>query len=137
MPDEPFHVWLSEQVREAGYDIDGKRSGGKAKLAEESGVSRGQVGRALAGDSIPDIDSQRRLAHAIADRLHTDGNELFREMLIRSGVMHADDFPAEEEGVQRRRLGPDDVADAWGITDSQGRAMVRAMFEVLVRPDAE
>ena len=128
---ETFAAWLSDRARAAGYEIDGSRSGGKAKLAEDSGVSRGQVGRALAGDTIPDITSQRRLAKALRAPL--------AEMLIRSGLAEPEDFP-EYSGARPAEQLPslDRAIEAMGATEAERSmlvAIIESMLPVLRSPE--
>lgn len=90
---QPFALWLADLARRAGYVIDGPRGGGKRDLARDAGVGRSLVSRALLGEAIPDVKTQRGLTQALRAR----GVEVtLREMLIRSGLVDAGDLPAAD-----------------------------------------
>ncbi|WP_066956384.1 helix-turn-helix domain-containing protein [Streptomyces lushanensis] len=74
-------------MRRRGYDIDSPRGGGKSKLADDAGVHRAAVSRLLQRQSMPDLETMRRLATVLAVPL--------RDMLIRSGRLSADDLPLD------------------------------------------
>lgn len=116
MPEaQPFNEWLKERARARGYDIDSPRGGGKSELAEVAGVSRGQVGRALAGETVPDIGSQRGLAKALGVPLE--------EMLIRSGLCEPEDFPSFVGRPYPPKDSLDALADRLGVTDLERRIL--------------
>lgn len=110
-----FRDWLRDRARARGYDIDSPRGGGKAQLAEDSGVSRGQVGRALAGETVPDIGSQRGLAKALGVPLE--------EMLIRSGLCEPEDFPSFAGRPYPPKDSLDALVDRLGVTDLERRIL--------------
>ncbi|WP_327359200.1 transcriptional regulator [Streptomyces sp. NBC_01304] len=72
-------------MRERGYDIDSPRGGGKSKLADDAGVHRAAVSRLIQRQSMPDLETMRRLASVLGVPL--------RDMLIRSGRLSEDDLP--------------------------------------------
>jgi transcriptional regulator with XRE-family HTH domain len=84
---QAFAEWLRERAVAAGYKLDSPRAGGRTKLAEATGISLSQIQRALAGDALPDVRSQRQLARALGVAP--------REMYLRSGILE----PADLEGV--------------------------------------
>lgn len=138
---EEFRDWLREKARAAGYDIDGPRAGGKAKLAEDSGISRGQVGRALNGDTIPDIQSQRRLAKALGipalemlvatDYLQMeDIKEAIDAWSVKEGPKGVD-YSQYTVGGPEAPVEPEDVLRRLGLTDPADQATVLAVVERL------
>ncbi|MET9511313.1 helix-turn-helix transcriptional regulator [Streptomyces flavidovirens] len=82
---EQFSAWIEELIRGRGYDIDSPRGGGKSRLADEAGVHRAAITRLLQGQSMPDLETMRRLAHVLRVPV--------REMLIRSGRLTEEDLP--------------------------------------------
>lgn len=77
-----FGQFIAQAAREAGYDIDGQRSGGRKALAEAAGMGQTAVGRMLAGQSVPDPRYFEPLARAVHIPL--------RKILIEAGVVSAD-----------------------------------------------
>lgn len=119
---EPGHIddlarWIETLMRDRGYDIDSPRGGGRARLAEDAGVHRAAVSRLLQRQSMPDLDTMRRLAAVLGVGM--------RDMLIRSGRLTESDLPlgattAEPGGRRRKRgfaprLTAEQAADELGI----------------------
>lgn len=97
---QTFAEWLLDTAVAAGYDFSSPRSGGRAKLAADAGVSQSQVHRATSGNVMPDIRTQRLLAKALGI--------LPREMYIRSGIIDPTDLEETPEAAAEldvRRLG--------------------------------
>ncbi|MGE7437982.1 helix-turn-helix domain-containing protein [Kitasatospora sp. NPDC001175] len=86
-----FAAWLTELVTAAGYDLSSPRSGGRSKLAADTGISLSQIQRALSGDSRPDIQTQRILAKTLGVPP--------REMFIQSGTIDPADLQGMPETV--------------------------------------
>ncbi|MEV6423008.1 helix-turn-helix transcriptional regulator [Streptomyces sp. NPDC051662] len=82
---EQFATWVEELIRRRGFDIDSPRGGGKSRLADEAGVHRAAVTRLLQRQSMPDLETTRRLSHVLQVPV--------REMLIRSGRLTEEDLP--------------------------------------------
>lgn len=82
---EEFAIWIEEIMRSRGYDIDSPRGGGKSKLADDAGVHRAAVSRLLQRQSMPDLDTMRRLSAVLGVPL--------RDVLIRSGKLSETDLP--------------------------------------------
>ncbi|MGP9019209.1 helix-turn-helix domain-containing protein [Streptomyces sp. BR1] len=80
-----FATWVEELIRRRGFDIDSPRGGGRSRLADEAGVHRAAVTRLLQRQSMPDLETTRRLAHVLEVPV--------REMLIRSGRLTEEDLP--------------------------------------------
>lgn len=124
MPDtQPFKQWLQDQARARGYDIDSPRGGGRSQLADDAGVSRGQVGRALAGETIPDIGSQRGLSKALRVPLE--------EMLIRSGLCDVEDFPNFVGRPTPPEHSLDAAVDRMHVTPQERRVLVAVVEATL------
>jgi transcriptional regulator with XRE-family HTH domain len=87
---EEFAAWIEDLLRTRGYDIDSPRGGGRSKLADDAGVHRAAVSRLLQRQSMPDLETMRRIAAVLGVPL--------REMLIRSGRLTEDDLPLSGSG---------------------------------------
>ncbi|MEU6550417.1 helix-turn-helix transcriptional regulator [Streptomyces sp. NPDC046915] len=115
-------------MRERGYVIDGPRGGGKSRLADDSGVHRAAVTRLLQRQSMPDLETMRRLAVVLGVPL--------RDMLIRSGRLSEDDLPlgpgpaADPAAAPTagRRLSPEEAARRMGVPED-----LRCLFVKVAR----
>lgn len=87
---DDFAGWIEGLLRVRGYDIDSPRGGGRSKLADDAGVHRAAVSRLLQRQSMPDLETMRRIAAVLGVPL--------REMLIRSGRLTEDDLPVSDSG---------------------------------------
>jgi len=87
---DDFAGWIEGVLRVRGYDIDSPRGGGRSKLADDAGVHRAAVSRLLQRQSMPDLETMRRIAAVLGVPL--------REMLIRSGRLTEDDLPVSDGG---------------------------------------
>lgn len=125
---QTFAEWLHDTVVAAGYDLSTPRAGGKTKLAADAGIATSQVHRALSGDALPDIRTQRLLAKALGVPP--------REMYIRSGLLVPEDLevdPTALADLDARQLGlklgvaPDHLA--------QFEQIVRAVAETFEADD--
>lgn len=91
-----FATWIEELIRRRGFDIDSPRGGGKSRLADEAGVHRAAITRLLQRQSMPDLETTRRLAQVLQVPV--------RDMLIQSGRLTEDDLPLPSVG-QAPRVG--------------------------------
>lgn len=82
---DAFATWVEDLMRRRGYDIDSPRGGGKSRIADEAGVHRAAVTRLLQRQSMPDLETTRRLARVLGVPV--------RDMLIRSGRLTAEELP--------------------------------------------
>ncbi|AXI78050.1 helix-turn-helix domain-containing protein [Peterkaempfera bronchialis] len=82
---DAFAAWVEDLMRRRGYDIDNPRGGGKSRIADEAGVHRAAVTRLLQRQSMPDLETTRRLARVLGVPV--------RDMLIRSGRLTAEELP--------------------------------------------
>ncbi|MDA4886275.1 helix-turn-helix transcriptional regulator [Streptomyces sp. MPA0124] len=125
-----FAAWIEELIRRRGFDIDNPRGGGKSRLADEAGVHRAAITRLLQRQSMPDLETTRRLAHVLQVPV--------RDMLIRSGRLTEDDLPlpaAPAAGAaQERRLTLEEAADGLGVAAEQREMFIRIAGQFL--PDA-
>lgn len=119
---EEFAAWIERLMRLRDYDIDSPRGGGKSKLADDAGVHRAAVSRLLQRQSMPDLETMRRLAGVLDVPL--------RDMLIRSGRLSEDDLPIaasrggqDEEGAQL--LSPEEAALRMGVPPELRELFVR------------
>ncbi|MGI5196187.1 helix-turn-helix domain-containing protein [Streptomyces sp. CA-288835] len=110
---EEFAGWIEDLLRGRGYDIDSPRGGGRSKLADDAGVHRAAVSRLLQRQSMPDLETMRRIAAVLGVPL--------REMLIRSGRLSEDDLPVvaggehPAPGVAHAELSPEEAARRMGV----------------------
>ncbi|MED7822957.1 helix-turn-helix domain-containing protein [Streptomyces chiangmaiensis] len=113
-------------MRERGYVIDGPRGGGKSKLADDAGVHRAAVTRLLQRQSMPDLETMRRLATVLGVPL--------RDMLIRSGRLSEEDLPLDQdrsEDGQLQRLSPEEAARRMGVPAELRDLFVRVVTQFL------
>ncbi|WP_037912353.1 helix-turn-helix domain-containing protein [Actinacidiphila yeochonensis] len=82
---DAFASWVEALMRRRGYDIDSPRGGGRSRVADEAGVHRAAVTRLLQRQSMPDLETTRRLARVL--------DVPVRDMLIRSGRLTAEELP--------------------------------------------
>ncbi|GAA2395786.1 hypothetical protein GCM10010420_21660 [Streptomyces glaucosporus] len=123
-----FAAWIEGLLRERGYDIDSPRGGGRSKLADDAGVHRAAVSRLLQRQSMPDLETMRRIAVVLGVPL--------REMLIRSGRLTAEDLPVhgvqpDAGGDDRSRLSPEEAARRMGVPPELRDLFVRVARQFL------
>ncbi|WP_320784714.1 helix-turn-helix transcriptional regulator [Streptomyces sp. CRN 30] len=128
---EAFTAWIEEVIRRRGYDIDSPRGGGKSRLADEAGVHRAAITRLLQRQSMPDLETMRRLAHVLDIPV--------REMLIRSGRLTEEELPlpSSQDGPARpagERLTLEEAATALGIPAEQREMFLRVAGQFLPAP---
>ncbi|RLL68168.1 helix-turn-helix transcriptional regulator [Streptomyces sp. Z26] len=118
---EAFGAFVSAAARDAGYDIDSPRGGGKKALAEAAGMSHASVSRMLAGISLPDPVFFEALARAL--------NVSLGELLVRSGLV------SEGASITTNPATGDMTAEvaarALGLRDPRSISMFQAMVENL------
>ncbi|KUN85294.1 DNA-binding protein [Streptomyces bungoensis] len=128
---DAFAAWVEDLMRERGYDIDSPRGGGKSRIADEAGVHRAAVTRLLQRQSMPDLETTRRLARVLGVPV--------REMLIRSGRLTAEELadphdhlaspgPGTEFG---RRPTLEEVAELLGVPADRREMFVRVVEQFL------
>ncbi|MFE4334257.1 helix-turn-helix domain-containing protein [Streptomyces sp. NPDC056831] len=115
-------------MRRRGYDIDSPRGGGKSKLADDAGVHRAAVSRLLQRQSMPDLETMRRLAGVLGVPL--------RDMLIRSGRLSEDDLPVNAgsraaPGEDSPRLTPGEAALRMGVPPELREMFVKVATQFL------
>ncbi|MET9733783.1 helix-turn-helix transcriptional regulator [Streptomyces sp. NPDC006458] len=128
---EAFAAWVEDLMRERGYDIDSPRGGGKSRIADEAGVHRAAVTRLLQRQSMPDLETTRRLARALGVPV--------REMLIRSRRLSADELadphdrpaPPTPSAALGRRPTLEEVADLLGVPADRREMFVRVVEQFL------
>ncbi|MFB7498437.1 helix-turn-helix domain-containing protein [Streptomyces sp. NPDC056161] len=128
---DAFAAWVEDLVRDRGYDIDSPRGGGKSRLADEAGVHRAAVTRLLQRQSMPDLETTRRLARVLGVPV--------REMLIRSGRLTAEELAEPHDYLTSPASGADlgrrptleEVADLLGVPDDRREMFVRVVEQFL------
>ncbi|WP_230885461.1 helix-turn-helix domain-containing protein [Streptomyces spinoverrucosus] len=132
---DAFAAWVEDLMRSRGYDIDSPRGGGKSRIADEAGVHRAAVTRLLQRQSMPDLETTRRLARVLGVPV--------RDMLIRSGRLTAEELadPHTHLGSDPVRPAPGrrptltEVADLLGVPADRREMFVRVVEQFL--PAAE
>jgi transcriptional regulator with XRE-family HTH domain len=117
---ERFGQFAMAAAREAGYDVDSPRGGGRKAIAEASGMGQTAVGRMLAGQSVPDPKFFPGLANALRIDLRT--------LLIRSGLATEEMLPIRAP-APRPRLTPDRAAQELGIRSERGVKLFESLVE--------
>lgn len=118
-------AWLTGVLTDQGYDLSSERSGGRAKLARDTGLSQGIVTRLLAGQAVS-YETLLTLARGTGIPI--------QDLLIRAGKAAPDDFtlPGTEIGhsgvSSGKRLSPEEVAVAAGVPEGD-----RAWFVTMLR----
>ncbi|MET7569691.1 helix-turn-helix transcriptional regulator [Streptomyces sp. NPDC005492] len=128
---DAFAAWVEDLMRERDYDIDSPRGGGKSRIADEAGVHRAAVTRLLQRQSMPDLETTRRLARVLGVPV--------RDMLIRSGRLTAEELadPHEQStspapGVEfGRRPTLEEVAELLGVPADRREMFVRVVEQFL------
>lgn len=125
---EEFASWVEELMRGRGYDIDSPRGGGKSRLADDAGVHRAAVSRLLQRQSMPDLETMRRLAGVLGVPL--------RDMLIRSGRLTEEDLPVVAvrrviPGEDSLLLSPEEAARRMGVPPELREMFVKVAAQFL------
>lgn len=129
---DAFAAWIEELMRRRGYDIDSPRGGGKSRIADDAGVHRAAVTRLLQRQSMPDLETTRRLARVL--------DVPVRDMLIRSGRLTAEELPLPAAGVAGSGVRPvgadrppslEEVAEALGVPAHQRGMFVKVVGQFL------
>lgn len=124
-----FGRFVSRAAREAGYDIDSPRGGGKKALAEDAGMSQSSVSRMLAGLTIPDP----RYFEPLAQAVHVD----LRQVLVEAGVISEQALDAAAAAMaDREPLTAEQAADRLGITIPTNVQLFVAMVENMQRQES-
>lgn len=127
---DAFAAWVEDLMRDRGYDIDSPRGGGRSRIADEAGVHRAAVTRLLQRQSMPDLETTRRLARVLGVPV--------RDMLIRSGRLTAEELTDLREhalppadGTPGRRPTLEEVADLLGVPADRRDMFVRVAVQFL------
>ncbi|GLF97552.1 helix-turn-helix transcriptional regulator [Streptomyces yaizuensis] len=126
---DQFAAWVEELIRRRGYDIDSPRGGGKSRLADEAGVHRAAITRLLQRQSMPDLETTRRLAHVL--------DVPVRDMLIRSGRLSEEDLPLPVTAGKAasapplRRMTLEEAAAGLGVPDEQVEMFIKVAGQFL------
>ncbi|MEU0764087.1 helix-turn-helix transcriptional regulator [Streptomyces microflavus] len=128
---DSFATWIEELIRRRGFDIDSPRGGGKSRLADEAGVHRAAITRLLQRQSMPDLETTRRLAQVLQVPV--------RDMLIRSGRLTEEDLPlpsvpAGAPSAGGRPLTLEEAAVALGVPVDQREMFIRVAGQFLPGP---
>lgn len=122
---QQFGRYVATAAREAGYDIDSQRGGGRQALARATGMSPSAVGRMLAGETMPSPRYWQPLAEAIRRPL--------RELLIKSGTATEEVLDAVRERlVPATTATPEEAARLVGITKPASVRIFVGMVETLL-----
>ncbi|MFE0649145.1 helix-turn-helix domain-containing protein [Streptomyces sp. NPDC059534] len=127
---DEFAGWVEGLMRARGYDIDSPRGGGKSRIADEAGVHRAAVTRLLQRQSMPDLETMRRIAPLLGVSV--------RDMLIRSGRVSPEELPLAADLLPPSDWQPtmEDFARWLGVPDERLGVFVKVVNQFL-EPDAE
>lgn len=127
---DAFAAWVETLMRQRGYDIDSPRGGGKSRIADEAGVHRAAVTRLLQRQSMPDLETMRRIAPLLGVSV--------RDMLVRSGRVSPEELPlasAQELPPGGRPPTIEDFARWLGVPEGRREVFVKVVSQFL-EPDA-
>ncbi|MGW3560115.1 helix-turn-helix domain-containing protein [Streptomyces sp. NPDC000963] len=127
---DAFAGWVEGLMRQRGYDIDSPRGGGKSRIADEAGVHRAAVTRLLQRQSMPDLETMRRIAPLLGVSV--------RDMLIRSGRVTPEELPMASDLLPAGDWQPslEDFARWLGVPDERMGVFVKVVNQFL-EPDGE
>ncbi|MFE5482100.1 helix-turn-helix domain-containing protein [Streptomyces sp. NPDC056527] len=127
---DEFAGWVESLMRERGYDIDSPRGGGKSRIADEAGVHRAAVTRLLQRQSMPDLETMRRIAPLLGVSV--------RDMLIRSGRVTPEELPIAADLLPPNDWQPtmEDFARWLGVPDERLGVFIKVVNQFL-EPDDE
>ncbi|MFC7792381.1 helix-turn-helix domain-containing protein [Streptomyces cinereoruber] len=127
---DAFAGWVEGLMRQRGYDIDSPRGGGKSRIADEAGVHRAAVTRLLQRQSMPDLETMRRIAPLLGVSV--------RDMLIRSGRVTPEELPMASDLLPAGDWQPslEDFARWLGVPDERMGVFVKVVNQFL-EPDVE
>ncbi|MFF8607615.1 helix-turn-helix domain-containing protein [Streptomyces sp. NPDC015346] len=127
---DEFAGWVEGLMRARGYDIDSPRGGGKSRIADEAGVHRAAVTRLLQRQSMPDLETMRRIAPLLGVSV--------RDMLIRSGRVTPEELPLAEDLLPPNDWQPtmEDFARWLGVPDERLGVFIKVVNQFL-EPDAD
>lgn len=126
---DAFAAWVETLMRQRGYDIDSPRGGGKSRIADEAGVHRAAVTRLLQRQSMPDLETMRRIAPLLGVSV--------RDMLIRSGRVAPEELPLTSQELPPGGRTPtiEDFAQWLGVPEARREVFVKVVSQFL-EPDA-
>ncbi|MEU8616697.1 helix-turn-helix transcriptional regulator [Streptomyces sp. NPDC048623] len=127
---DEFAGWVEGLMRARGYDIDSPRGGGKSRIADEAGVHRAAVTRLLQRQSMPDLETMRRIAPLLGVSV--------RDMLIRSGRVTPEELPLAADLLPPGDWQPtmEDFARWLGVPDERMDVFVKVVHQFL-EPEPE
>ncbi|MFF6773949.1 helix-turn-helix domain-containing protein [Streptomyces sp. NPDC012637] len=128
---DEFAGWVEGLMRARGYDIDSPRGGGKSRIADEAGVHRAAVTRLLQRQSMPDLETMRRIAPLLGVSV--------RDMLIRSGRVTPEELPVAADLLPPGDWQPtmEDFARWLGVPDERMDVFVKVVNQFLDHPETE
>ncbi|WP_137993948.1 helix-turn-helix domain-containing protein [Streptomyces vilmorinianum] len=126
---DEFAGWVEGLMRERGYDIDSPRGGGKSRIADEAGVHRAAVTRLLQRQSMPDLETMRRIAPLLGVSV--------RDMLIRSGRVTPEELPLAADLLPPNDWQPslEDFARWLGVPDERLGVFIKVVNQFLEPED--
>lgn len=139
-PLQRLAAYVKSRLPAAGYHIEeGRRTGDNQRFVRDmqaaverlggdvEAMDRGMLTRLLKAERMPGPRTLLPLATALG----VD----YRELLVEAGIIPPELVAESDNPPVRSRLTPDEVAASWGITDAEGIARVRAMYdELTVKP---
>lgn len=118
-------AWLTGVLTSKGYDLSPGRSGGKAQLARDTGLSQGIITRLLSGEAVSYetlLSLSRGTGIPVADLLIQTGKATQRDF------SHTEMKIGQPDVLSERRLTPEEVAEAAGVPEED-----RPWFTTMVK----
>ncbi|GAA3374307.1 hypothetical protein GCM10020367_37690 [Streptomyces sannanensis] len=127
---DEFAGWVESLMRQRGYDIDSPRGGGKSRMADEAGVHRAALTRLLQRQSMPDLETMRRIAPLLGVSV--------RDMLIRSGRVTSEELPLTADLLPPSDWQPsmEDFARWLGVPEERMGVFIKVVNQFL-EPEEE
>ncbi|WP_369293978.1 helix-turn-helix domain-containing protein [Streptomyces asiaticus] len=114
---------VADAARDAGYDLDSPRGGGRTQLARDTGMSESSVGRMLAGKILPQPQFYEAIARAVKFPVGL--------LLVEAGIISRETLTEPTRTRVASPITPEEAAQELGITDPRDRVLFLGMVERL------
>lgn len=112
---QKFARTVADAARQAGYDIDTSRGGGRAALARDTGMEASSIGRMLDGKTLPHPRYYEAIARAV--RLPV------RTLLVEAEIISPESLTSDTSARVTSPITPEGAAEQLGITDRLDREL--------------
>lgn len=110
---------VGEAAREAGYDIDSIRGGGRAALARKTGMEASSISRMFDGKSLPHPRYYESLAQAVGIPVRT--------LLVAAEIISPESLTSDSSARVTSPITPERAAEQLGISDPLDRELFLGM----------